>query len=58
MLQEYVKNTDLPELNLLELKDMIFWGKGLWKVNNSLTSNAKYAEKMENHIFGTLYMFD
>ena len=42
----------------LELKDMILRGKGLWKFNNNLTSNAEYAEKMQNHIFETLRMLD
>ena len=37
---------------------MILRGKGLWKFNNNLTSNAEYAEKMQNHIFETLRMLD
>ena len=33
-------------------------GKGFWKFNNFLTSNAEYLEKMKNHIFETLRTFD
>ena len=29
----------------LQLKNMATWGKGFWKFNNSLTSNAEYVEK-------------
>ena len=29
-------------------------GKGFWKFNNSLTSNAEYVEKMKNQISETL----
>ena len=43
-------------VSLLEFKDVILWGKGLWKFNNCLTSNVEYGEKMKNHIFETLRM--
>ena len=33
-------------------------GKGFWKFNNSLTSNTKYVQKMENQNFETLHMLD
>ena len=33
-------------------------GKGFWKFNNSLTSNAEYVEKMKNQISETLRMLD
>ena len=33
-------------------------GKGFWKFNNLLTSNAEYLEKMENQIFETLHKLD
>ena len=33
-------------------------GKGFWKLNNSLTSNAEYVEKMENQISETLGTVD
>ena len=45
----------LPTFFSLELKDMPTQGKGFWKFNNSLTSNAEYVEKMENQIFETMY---
>ena len=32
--------------------------KGLWKFNNSLTSNNDYVEKMNNQISETLRMLD
>ena len=32
----------------LELSDLIFGGQGLWKFNNSLTSNAEYTEKIKS----------
>ena len=65
--QEFVKNTDVlaffgtdhsPNVFSLELKDMILCGKGFWKFNNSLISNTKYTEKMQNHIFETLRILD
>ena len=34
------------------------WGKGFWKFNNSLTSNAEYVEKMKNQISETLRILD
>ena len=34
------------------------WGKGFWKFNDSLTSNAEYVEKMKNQISETLRMLD
>ena len=37
---------------------MLTLGKGSGKFHNSLTSNAEYAEKVENQIFETLRMFD
>ena len=37
---------------------MILCGKGFWKFNNSLISNIKYTEKMQNHIFETLRILD
>ena len=67
ILQEFVKNTDVlaffgtdhsPNVFSLELKDMILCGKGFWKFNNSLISNTKYTEKMQNHIFETLRILD
>ena len=42
----------------LQLKDMPARGKGFWKFNNLLTSNAEYLEKMENQIFETLHKLD
>ena len=66
-LQEFVKNTDVlaffgtdhsPNVFSLELKDMILCGKGFWKFNNSLISNTKYTEKMQNLIFETLRILD
>ena len=33
-------------------------GKGFWKFNNPLTSNAEYLEKMENQTFETLCMLE
>ena len=33
-------------------------GKGFSKLSNSLTSYAKYVEKLKNQIFGTLSMLD
>ena len=38
----------------LQLKNMATRGKGFWKFNNSLTSNAEYVEKMKNQISETL----
>ena len=40
----------------LQLKDIPTRGKGFWKFNNSLTSNAEYVEKMKNQISETLRM--
>ena len=66
-LQKFVKNTDVlaffgtdhsPNVFSLELKDMILCGKGFWKFNNSLISNTKYTEKMQNQIFETLRILD
>ena len=33
-------------------------GKGFWKLNNSLTSNPEYVEKMKIQISETLRMLD
>ena len=33
-------------------------GKDFWKFNNSVTSNAEYAEKMKNQISETLCLLD
>ena len=43
-----------PIIFSVQLKDMPTRGKGFWKFNNSLTSNAEYEEKMKNQIFKTL----
>ena len=42
----------------LQLKDMLTRGEGLWKFNNSLTSNYDHVEKMKNQISETLRMLD
>ena len=47
-----------PIVFSLQLKNMPTWGKGFWKFNNSLTSNAEYVEKIKNQISETLHMFD
>ena len=67
ILQESIIKTDVlasfctdhsPIIFSLQLKDMPTRGKGFWKFNNSLTSNAEYVEKMKNQNFETLHMLD
>ena len=63
ILQESIIKTDVlasfctdhsPIFFSLQLKDMPTRGKGFWKFNNSLTSNAEYEEKMKSQIFKAL----
>ena len=63
ILQESIIKTDVltsfctdhsPIFFSLQLKGMPIRGKGFWKFNNSLTSNAEYVEKMKNQISETL----
>ena len=67
ILQEPILKTDAlasfctdpsPMFFSLQLKLMPTRGKGFWKFNNSLTSNAEYVEKMKNQISETLRMLD
>ena len=67
MLQESIIRADVlasfctdhsPIFFSLQLKDMPTRGKGLWKFNNSLTSNDDYVEKMKNQIYETLRTLD
>ena len=67
ILQEPILKTDVlasfctdhsPIFFSLQLKRMPTQGKGFWKFNNSLTSNAEYVEKMKNQISETLRMLE
>ena len=66
-LQDTARNTDVfaalcsdhsPIFFSLDKKIDASRGRGLWKFNNSLTSNCIYIEKMKTHIVDTLNLLD